>query len=123
MMFFVFFFFFSSRRRHTRFDCDWSSDVCSSDLPGAFDTTYRVRYPLPHPAPKVTVMIPTRDGRFLRTCLAALRSHTDYGAYEVLVIDNGSSERRALDELHRLKLRSEIRVLHDDRPFNYSALN
>src|SRR5688572_24857075 len=30
--FFYFFFFFSSRRRHTRFDCDWSSDVCSSDL-------------------------------------------------------------------------------------------
>src|SRR2546427_10900783 len=29
---FFFFFFFSSRRRHTRFDCDWSSDVCSSDL-------------------------------------------------------------------------------------------
>src|SRR5256886_6523843 len=29
---YVFFFFFSSRRRHTRFDCDWSSDVCSSDL-------------------------------------------------------------------------------------------
>src|SRR5260370_30352983 len=28
-------FFFSSRRRHTRFKCDWSSDVCSSDL---FDT-------------------------------------------------------------------------------------
>src|SRR2546430_13045001 len=26
------FFFFASRRRHTRFDCDWSSDVCSSDL-------------------------------------------------------------------------------------------
>src|SRR2546430_17039365 len=25
-------FFFTSRRRHTRFDCDWSSDVCSSDL-------------------------------------------------------------------------------------------
>src|SRR2546427_2676599 len=24
-------FFFSSKRRHTRFDCDWSSDVCSSD--------------------------------------------------------------------------------------------
>src|SRR2546427_1210644 len=33
-----FFFFFSSRRRHTRFDCDWSSDVCSSDL-------YRDRFP------------------------------------------------------------------------------
>src|SRR5256886_10373556 len=28
----IFVFFFSSRRRHTRFDCGWSSDVCSSDL-------------------------------------------------------------------------------------------
>src|SRR6267142_2252225 len=38
---FIFFFFFSSRRRHTRLTCDWSSDVCSSDLivapPRAFD--------------------------------------------------------------------------------------
>src|SRR2546430_4961194 len=32
LIFLFFFFFFSSRRRHTRFDCDWSSDVCSSDL-------------------------------------------------------------------------------------------
>src|SRR5436190_20438812 len=30
--FYSFFFFFSSRRRHTRSLCDWSSDVCSSDL-------------------------------------------------------------------------------------------
>src|SRR6267142_2059831 len=29
---FYIFFFFSSRRRHTRLTCDWSSDVCSSDL-------------------------------------------------------------------------------------------
>src|SRR5438270_3709330 len=35
-------FFFSSRRRHTRFDCDWSSDVCSSDLAGV------------HPEPPLT---------------------------------------------------------------------
>src|SRR5260370_1325026 len=37
-------FFFSSRRRHTRFKCDWSSDVCSSDLDAllAFMRTQRV---------------------------------------------------------------------------------
>src|SRR2546427_5080246 len=35
-------FFFSSRRRHTRFDCDWSSDVCSSDLEV-------IQVPLAHP--------------------------------------------------------------------------
>src|SRR5436190_11456317 len=32
LRFIFFFFFFSSRRRHTRSLCDWSSDVCSSDL-------------------------------------------------------------------------------------------
>src|SRR5438034_4446852 len=32
VVYIVFFFFFSSRRRHTRSLCDWSSDVCSSDL-------------------------------------------------------------------------------------------
>src|SRR2546430_7604954 len=32
-------FFFSSRRRHTRLDCDWSSDVCSSDLAGQLALT------------------------------------------------------------------------------------
>src|SRR6266478_3369622 len=45
-MLWVFFFFFSSRRRHTRFDCDWSSDVCSSDLSGkirAYAVTSRTR--------------------------------------------------------------------------------
>src|SRR2546430_5230059 len=37
-------FFFSSRRRHTRFDCDWSSDVCSSDLCAVVGVA-------PHPQP------------------------------------------------------------------------
>src|SRR5437588_5155017 len=37
-----FFFFFSSRRRHTRSLCDWSSDVCSSDLDRADDLRMRV---------------------------------------------------------------------------------
>src|SRR6266481_2627134 len=38
----MFDFFFSSRRRHTRWNCDWSSDVCSSDLAsirGPYDAT------------------------------------------------------------------------------------
>src|SRR2546430_3575187 len=41
----LYFFFFSSRRRHTRFDCDWSSDVCSSDL-GAAGERERLRHEL-----------------------------------------------------------------------------
>src|SRR2546430_16540175 len=41
------FFFFSSRRRHTRFDCDWSSDVCSSDLPQTFALGFKELWQLP----------------------------------------------------------------------------
>src|SRR2546427_5400392 len=44
----VFFFFFSSRRRHTRFDCDWSSDVCSSDLLDAARRYAQIAPAAPH---------------------------------------------------------------------------
>src|SRR2546430_7657149 len=66
LMLFLDIFFFSSRRRHTRFDCDWSSDVCSSDL-GA-------RVPR-HPAPTWASSDPHRPGAGLRVpqCLRRLR--------------------------------------------------
>src|SRR5260370_36501338 len=52
------FFFFSSRRRHTRFKCDWSSDVCSSDLARLIKTHFGVC------GETVTAMVQerTRDG-------------------------------------------------------------
>src|SRR3989338_3177085 len=37
--------FFSSRRRHTRWNCDWSSDVCSSDLSQLFDIPLESKIP------------------------------------------------------------------------------
>src|SRR5437870_10111482 len=39
MLYIFIFFFFSSRRRHTRWPRDWSSDVCSSDLPKLIDAS------------------------------------------------------------------------------------
>src|SRR6266571_1083657 len=51
------FFFFSSRRRHTRLTCDWSSDVCSSDLPAALPPP-----PPPPGAPPVPAGV-DRDAR------------------------------------------------------------
>src|SRR5215208_4362720 len=54
----VIFFFFSSRRRHTRWPRDWSSDVCSSDLPppGGEETSQTLSAPDPPEAgPRVEV--------------------------------------------------------------------
>src|SRR2546430_17649219 len=45
------FFFFSSRRRHTRFDCDWSSDVCSSHYKFPPSRNWRVQRELTAPPP------------------------------------------------------------------------
>src|SRR5438270_13147572 len=56
-----FFFFFSSRRRHTRFDCDWSSDVCSSDL-----AVRRVKQVLAGGAANPFVLLDAADGKELR---------------------------------------------------------
>src|SRR2546430_17709624 len=49
-------FFFSSRRRHTIFDCDWSSDVCSSDL--AFDNHHDLVKSAAVDAVAITVKVP-----------------------------------------------------------------
>src|SRR2546430_3855992 len=51
VMYVYVFFFFSSRRRHTRFDCDWSSDVCSSDL-GVVEGVRRPRCEIPPGEPR-----------------------------------------------------------------------
>src|SRR5580692_4742971 len=49
---FFLFFFFSSRRRHTSFDCDWSSDVCSSDLPrSGHSRSFSARQDPSYPSP------------------------------------------------------------------------
>src|SRR5256886_10349875 len=66
-------FFFSSRRRHTRFDCDWSSDVCSSDLGreldqqsnGLLSREVRVRVPGGPPFPdRITAVQPPLKRHF-----------------------------------------------------------
>src|SRR5438132_2732565 len=62
-----FFFFFSSRRRHTRSLCDWSSDVCSSDL--------------------------VRDDR-ARALRARLERHVQRAVAESIGLQQGRSEER-----------------------------
>lgn len=94
---------------------------------------YHVQHALPHPAPSVCIIIPTRDqSHLLRNCIDSLLNLTDYPTVEVLVIDNGSSEADALALLASLPQRQAtrtdtamtIRVLHDpSQPFNYAALN
>jgi glycosyltransferase involved in cell wall biosynthesis len=84
---------------------------------------YRVRWPVPEPAPKVSVIIPTRDReQLLRTCVKSVRERTRYPSVEIVVVDNQSTDPATLAYLDELR-ESGVRVLSYDAPFNYSALN
>src|SRR5688572_12535698 len=78
LFFFFFFFFFSSRRRHTRFDCDWSSDVCSSDLHVLLREAAVVERGLYRrgvlPVPRLAQVAEVAERVHLRALLAGLRA-------------------------------------------------
>lgn len=85
---------------------------------------YRVRYDLPEQAPLVTLIIPTRNGmHLLRQCITSILGKTDYPNYEILIVDNGSDDPETLAYFDTLRNDPRIRILRDDRPFNFSALN
>jgi len=85
---------------------------------------YRVRYALPSPVPKVTIIIPTRDGvELLRACIESIHALTTYPDYEILVVDNQSSDRASLAYLAQLDEAGRARVIPYDAPFNYSRIN
>nr|WP_255492246.1 glycosyltransferase family 2 protein [Luteimonas sp. MC1825] len=84
----------------------------------------RLRWPLPAQPPRVSILVPTRDRvDLLRLCVESILSLTTYPDFELVVIDNGSSDAEALDYLASLDPRTRVRVLRYDLPFNYSAIN
>jgi GT2 family glycosyltransferase len=84
----------------------------------------RITYPLPDPAPMVSLLVPTRDKvELLRQCVEGLLGETDYPNLEVLVLDNNSQEAETLAYFAELEGRARVRVLSYDGPFNFSAVN
>jgi GT2 family glycosyltransferase len=84
----------------------------------------RVVYRLPDPAPKVTVIVPTRNrADLLARCIDGLLGATDYPALEVAIVDNDSDEPQALALLGELARRAGVRVIPHPGPFNFAAIN
>jgi glycosyltransferase involved in cell wall biosynthesis len=82
------------------------------------------RFSLPRDLPRVSVIIPTRNGlAVLEPCLRSLLDLTNYPNLEVLVVDNGSDDPATLAFLAQLEVAGIIRIILDPGPFNYSALN
>jgi GT2 family glycosyltransferase len=72
----------------------------------------------------VSIVIVTFDNLvYTRLCLESLLANTDYSSYEVIVVDNGSTDGTA-DYLHRLELHHpHVRVVYNDRNRGFAAAN
>lgn len=85
---------------------------------------YDVRYAYADKGPLASIIIPTRDGLdLLQACVESLYAKTNYPAFEVIIVDNGSSKPETLTWLREMSRRANFRVIEADLPFNWSALN
>ena len=74
-------------------------------------------------APLVSLIIPTRNGlRLLRRCFESILEKTTYQHYEIVLVDNGSDDPETLRYLESIQGDSRVRIIRDNRPFNYSQL-
>jgi GT2 family glycosyltransferase len=94
------------------------------DPPGRERPVPRAIWPLPDPAPQVTIIIPTRNGTALmEACIAGLLHRTDYPAFDIIVCDNDSDDPALLQRFQEWSRDARFRVLPCPGPFNYSAIN
>ncbi|SEG80350.1 glycosyltransferase family 2 protein [Bosea lathyri] len=83
----------------------------------------RVRYRLPERAPLATIIIPNKNmAALIRACITSIRSKTTYPHYEILIVDNGSTDYETLRLYDEFK-RQGIVIADYPAEFNYSAMN
>ena len=82
---------------------------------------HRVQFGVPEEQPKVLIVIPTKDRvDLLKPCIDSILGKTSYKNYEIVVVDNGSREPETRKYLSNPK---GFKVVRDDSPYNFSALN
>jgi GT2 family glycosyltransferase len=79
---------------------------------------------IPDPPPRVSLIIPTRDGAdVLATCIRSIRSLTGYPDYEIIIVDNGSVQDATKRLFAEFAADPAIKILSRPEPFNFSRLN
>ncbi len=92
-------------------------------VPGRIANTYRIFYPV-HSHPRVSIIVPTKDRvDLVSRCIESVLEKTEYAPYEILIVDNSSTEPRTHAFLKKIGDRKRVRILNYPFPFNYSAIN
>jgi GT2 family glycosyltransferase/septal ring factor EnvC (AmiA/AmiB activator) len=84
----------------------------------------KIRWPMPRPEPRVSLIVPTRDrADLLRVCVGGFLHETRYENLEVLIADNDSQEEEAKVYLAKVSTHPRVRVIPCPGPFNFSKIN
>ncbi|MFB9867334.1 glycosyltransferase [Vreelandella sulfidaeris] len=90
-------------------------------VPGR-DGYWKVNY-FPQGNPLISIVIPSKDNfKILSSCLNSIEKNTRYDNYEIILVDNGSSDIETLEYLEKIKEKTRINIVEHDSPFNFSAL-
>lgn len=88
-----------------------------------FKSSYRIKYEL-NSKPLVSILIPNKDHIVdLKRCLDSIFEKSTYANYEIVIIENNSTETETFDYYEELKANRKIKVVTWEREFNYSAIN
>ena len=85
---------------------------------------WRIERKLPEKKPLVSILIPTKDKlRLLRSCIDSLKNKTDYSNYEIIILDNDSTDPETQRYFVEFQKHEKCNVLQVPGPFNYSKIN
>ena len=86
-------------------------------------STYLIKYK--HDNPKVSIIIPMKDKvNLTKVCIDSLYNKNTYQNFEIIIVDNNSTEEETLNYFNALKKEHDnVKILTIKEEFNYSRLN
>ena len=89
----------------------------------AFETIFQIKYEITG-NPLVSIVIPNKDHRQdLERCVTSILEKSSYGNYEILIVENNSTEEDIFEYYRKIQENPNIRVITYEGDFNYSRIN
>lgn len=85
---------------------------------------YQVTWPIVQPAPKVAIIIPTKDKvDLLRVAVNSILGKTAYQNYEIVIVNNESVEPATIAYFEEVIKEPKVRLIEYNKPYSFAALN
>ena len=90
---------------------------------GLFLSSYKINYTI-DTVPMISIIIPNKDHtEDLEKCVKSILHKSTYRNFEIIIVENSSSEERTFKLYDELKKLNNIKLIEWNNPFNYSAVN